>query len=83
MSCSVRALDAWLGEHDLRDAAEMCTHTPGAHRIDVDEALTFLRHYYKHVAPEDVIDRNPVDVYGPAMAHRQLAAHRPPGPHRR
>ncbi|HEY9524611.1 MAG TPA: NAD-glutamate dehydrogenase [Thermopolyspora sp.] len=63
----------------LRDAAEMCTHTPGAHRIDVDEALTFLRHYYKHVAPEDVIDRNPVDVYGPAMAHRQLAAHRPQG----
>ncbi|SDK28359.1 glutamate dehydrogenase [Nonomuraea maritima] len=47
--------------------------------VTADEALSFLRLYYRHVAPEDLLDRDPVDVYGPAMSQRQLAETRPQG----
>ncbi|MFJ2032410.1 NAD-glutamate dehydrogenase [Streptosporangium sp. NPDC087985] len=63
----------------LRSAAEMCAHTPGGEHLGVEEALAYLRLYYRHVAPEDLLHRNPVDVYGPAMAQRQLAENRPQG----
>ncbi|MEV6863335.1 NAD-glutamate dehydrogenase [Streptosporangium subroseum] len=63
----------------LRSAAEMCAHTPGSDHVSDEEALAFLRLYYRHVAPEDLLSRNPVDVYGPAMAQRQLAEKRPQG----
>ncbi|WP_433252475.1 NAD-glutamate dehydrogenase [Streptosporangium sp. CA-135522] len=63
----------------LRSAAEMCVHTPGSDHVGVEEALAYLRLYYRHVAPEDLLSRNPVDVYGPAMAQRQLAEKRPQG----
>ena len=39
----------------------------------------FLQAYYRHVAAEDVVGRDPVDVYGAAMSHKQLAARRPQG----
>ncbi|MER7130469.1 NAD-glutamate dehydrogenase domain-containing protein, partial [Streptosporangium saharense] len=63
----------------LRSAAETCAHTPGGDHGSDEEALEFLRLYYRHVAPEDLLDRNPVDVYGPATAQRQLADKRPQG----
>nr|BFE86806.1 hypothetical protein GCM10020093_094070 [Planobispora longispora] len=63
----------------LRSAAERCAHTPGSEHRNVEEVLAFLRLYYRHVAPEDLLDRDPVDVYGPATAHRQLAEIRPQG----
>ncbi|GGS79588.1 NAD-glutamate dehydrogenase [Planobispora rosea] len=63
----------------LRSAAERCAHTPGSDHRNVEEVLAFLRLYYRHVAPEDLLDRDPVDVYGPATAHRQLAEVRPQG----
>ncbi|MEZ0075017.1 NAD-glutamate dehydrogenase [Planotetraspora sp. GP83] len=63
----------------LRTAAEVCAHTPGAHQGDGEDVLAFLRQYYNHVAPEDLAERNPVDVFGPALAHRHLAEHRPQG----
>ncbi|MFC3983876.1 NAD-glutamate dehydrogenase [Streptosporangium jomthongense] len=63
----------------LRSAAEICGHTPGGDHGSDEEALDFLRLYYRHVAPEDLLDRNPVDVYGPATAQRQLADKRPQG----
>ncbi|GAA2906481.1 NAD-glutamate dehydrogenase [Streptosporangium fragile] len=63
----------------LRSAAEMCAHTPGSDHVSVEEALGFLRLYYRHVAPEDLLSRDPVDVYGPATAQRQLAEKRPQG----
>ena len=66
----------------LRSAAEMCAHTPGSDHVSDEEALAFLRLYYRHVAPEDLLSRNPVDVYGPAMAQRQLAENRPQGTRR-
>ncbi|MEV4183071.1 NAD-glutamate dehydrogenase [Streptosporangium canum] len=63
----------------LRSAAEMCAHTPGSDHVGAEEALAYLRLYYRHVATEDLLSRNPVDVYGPAMAQRQLAEKRPQG----
>src|SRR5690625_1762905 len=44
---------------------------------DGDEAV--LRHYYRHVAAEALVCRDPVDVYGAAATHRQMAASRPDG----
>ncbi|WP_084962088.1 NAD-glutamate dehydrogenase [Thermoactinospora rubra] len=57
----------------LRRAAEQCGD------VTTEEALAFLRTYYRHVAPEDLLERNPVDVYGPAMSHKHLAEVRPQG----
>ncbi|UBU14768.1 NAD-glutamate dehydrogenase [Nonomuraea gerenzanensis] len=61
----------------LQRAAESCA--VGSDHVSPEEALSFLRFYYRHVAPEDLLDRNPVDVYGPAMSQRQLAEVRPQG----
>ncbi|MFB4266249.1 NAD-glutamate dehydrogenase [Nonomuraea sp. GTA35] len=61
----------------LQRAAESCA--VGSDHVSPEEALSFLRFYYRHVAPEDLLDRNPVDVYGPAMSQRQLAELRPQG----
>ncbi|GAA4969354.1 glutamate dehydrogenase [Nonomuraea thailandensis] len=61
----------------LQRAAESCA--VGSDHVSPEEALSFLRFYYRHVAPEDLLDRNPVDVYGPAMSQRRLAELRPQG----
>ncbi|HEX6337193.1 MAG TPA: NAD-glutamate dehydrogenase [Jiangellaceae bacterium] len=47
------------------------------HQRSDDQA--FLRRYYRHVAPEDLVDRDPVDVYGAAASHREVAGQRPQG----
>ncbi len=39
----------------------------------------FVRQYYHWVAPEDLTDRSPLDLYGAAVAHWKLAAQRKPG----
>ncbi len=45
-----------------------------------DEDLTaFLTRYYRHVADEDLLGRDPVDLAGAALSHRQLAQDRSPG----
>ncbi|MCK2221124.1 NAD-glutamate dehydrogenase [Actinomadura sp. ATCC 31491] len=61
----------------LQRAAESCVAS--SEHVTAEEALSFLRLYYRHVAPEDLLDRDPVDVYGPAMSQRQLAEQRPQG----
>ena len=35
--------------------------------LDAEAVHTFLQRYYLHTAPEDVADRDPVDVYGAAL----------------
>ena len=40
---------------------------------------SFLERYYRHVPTEDLSSRDPVDVYGAATSHRQLAAIHPQG----
>ncbi|MFC4115386.1 NAD-glutamate dehydrogenase [Nonomuraea zeae] len=61
----------------LQRAAESCAVS--SEHVSTEEALSFLRFYYRYVAPEDLLDRNPVDVYGPAMSQKQLAEVRPQG----
>ena len=39
----------------------------------------FVRQYYQWVPAEDLADRNPLDLYGAAVAHWNLAQHRLPG----
>ncbi|MDQ4003693.1 MAG: NAD-glutamate dehydrogenase, partial [Actinomycetota bacterium] len=39
----------------------------------------FVRQYYGWVAPEDLAGRSPIDLYGAAVAHRNLAHQRAPG----
>ncbi|MUN36652.1 NAD-glutamate dehydrogenase [Actinomadura litoris] len=63
----------------LRRAAETCAQRPGGKGEDVEEALAYLRLYYRHVAPEDLLSRDPADICGPAMAHRLLGEERPQG----
>ncbi|GAA4990529.1 NAD-glutamate dehydrogenase [Yinghuangia aomiensis] len=48
----------------------------GAGPIDLD---VLLRRYYRHTAPDDLVGRDPVDVYGAAISHCRLAAARPQG----
>ncbi len=39
----------------------------------------YLQRYFLHVAPEDIVGRDPVDILGVAIAHRELAEERPQG----
>ncbi|MBY8888018.1 NAD-glutamate dehydrogenase [Streptomyces sp. PTM05] len=47
--------------------------------LDAEAIGTFLQRYYLHTAPEDVVHRDPVDVYGAALSHYRLAEVRPQG----
>ncbi len=45
-----------------------------------DGALaSLLNQYYRHVPPEELLERDPQDVYGAAIAHYSLAGKRPQG----
>ena len=50
--------------------------TPGGTSVDIG---TLVRAYYRHIAPEDLLDRSEVDLYGAVAAHLKLAAERPQG----
>ncbi|MFC4910417.1 NAD-glutamate dehydrogenase [Actinomadura gamaensis] len=63
----------------LRRAAETCLQGSASRGDDLDDAVAYLRLYYRHVAPEDLLDRDPADICGPAMAHRTLGEERPQG----
>ncbi|MFR9800156.1 NAD-glutamate dehydrogenase [Streptomyces sp. MS06] len=53
--------------------------TPGDGTPDRESVLAFLQRYYLHTAPEDLTDRDPVDVFGAAYSHYRLAESRPQG----
>src|SRR3954454_10911197 len=44
-----------------------------------DQIADLVRAYYRHVAPEDLLDRSDADVYGAFAAHYRLAGNRPQG----
>ncbi|WP_405798853.1 NAD-glutamate dehydrogenase [Streptomyces sp. NBC_01506] len=48
-------------------------------RPDNETLLAFLQKYYLHTAPDDLADRDPVDIYGAALSHYRLAENRPQG----
>ena len=48
-------------------------------RLPQDKAAhiaTFASEYYRLIAPEDLIERSPLDLYGAVMAHWNLSQHR-------
>ncbi|MEE4542241.1 NAD-glutamate dehydrogenase [Streptomyces sp. V4-01] len=47
--------------------------------LDAEALTAFLQRYYLHSAPEDLVDRDPVDVFGSALSHYRLAESRPQG----
>ncbi|MFJ9829346.1 NAD-glutamate dehydrogenase [Streptomyces sp. NPDC101160] len=52
---------------------------PDGKRPDHATLLDYLQRYYLHTAPEDLSDRDPVDVFGAALSHYRLAENRPQG----
>ncbi|MCX5586508.1 NAD-glutamate dehydrogenase [Streptomyces erythrochromogenes] len=73
----------------LTRAARVAEHSPAGgllptgseqgERPDQDAVLSYLQRYYLHTAPEDLTDRDPVDVFGAALSHYRLAENRPQG----
>ncbi len=45
---------------------------------EADQIETFMREYYFRVSPEDLVERDMLDLHGACMAHWQLARHRQP-----
>ncbi|UCM88368.1 NAD-glutamate dehydrogenase [Streptomyces marincola] len=52
---------------------------PPGHGMDASAVRAYLERYYLYVPLEDLDGRDPVDIYGAAMAHHRLAAKRPQG----
>ena len=48
-------------------------------RSRAPDAAAYLEHYYRNVTVEDLLDRDPIDVFGAALSHRELAQQRPVG----
>ncbi|HEX5089121.1 MAG TPA: NAD-glutamate dehydrogenase [Nocardioides sp.] len=44
-----------------------------------DQLPALIHAYYRHVAPEDLVDRSDADVFGAFAAHYRLAGNRPQG----
>src|SRR5215211_2064013 len=42
-------------------------------------AEAFVRQYYRWTSPEDLAERSPLDLYGAAVSHLELARSRRPG----
>ncbi|MEU4897554.1 NAD-glutamate dehydrogenase [Streptomyces sp. NPDC044780] len=67
----------------LERAARVAENSPAGGRPvqgPGPETLTaYLQHYYLHTPPEDLADRDPVDVFGAALSHYRLAEVRPQG----
>ncbi len=54
----------------LHAAADLAQRGPG------ESVEPFLRRYYRHVATEDLLAREPADLLGAALAHQELARQR-------
>ena len=66
---------AEVGEHSRASGRPLGT----GERESAAERRAFLERYYRHVPADDLIGRDPVDVFGVATSHRQLAAARQQG----
>ncbi|WP_156722402.1 NAD-glutamate dehydrogenase [Streptomyces apocyni] len=58
---------------------QLPTGATDGERPDQDPIRSYLQRYYLHTAPEDLADRDPVDVFGAALSHYRLAENRPQG----
>jgi glutamate dehydrogenase len=66
---------AEVGEHSRASGRGL----GAGERESAQARRSFLERYYRHVPTEDLAGRDPVDVYGAATSHRQLAAVHPQG----
>ncbi len=65
---------------ELLDRAEAVAHaSKGTGGPPHAQVRDLLGAYYRHVAPEDLLDRSPEDVYGALASHYAVAASRPQG----
>ncbi|MQA05288.1 MAG: NAD-glutamate dehydrogenase [Streptosporangiales bacterium] len=62
----------------LDRAAKIGLKSSGGHERQ-DDLSSLLHTYYRHVPAEDLLARDPVDVFGSAVAHRRLGRVRPAG----
>ncbi len=60
----------------LSRAADLATRSRGAGGLPAEDAERLIHLYYRHVGPEDVLDRSPLDLYGAAVSHYRLASNR-------
>jgi glutamate dehydrogenase len=67
----------------LARTARVAESSPGGQQpgrsLEAKTVEAFLQQYYLHTAPEDLLDRDPVDIYGAALSHYRLAETRPQG----
>ncbi|CAM3368102.1 NAD-glutamate dehydrogenase [Nocardioides dubius] len=63
----------------IAKATEVAAHGRGSGGPPIEQIGGLLRAYYRHVPPEDVCTREPVDAYGAFAAHYRLAQERPQG----
>ncbi|GAA1932361.1 NAD-glutamate dehydrogenase [Streptomyces sodiiphilus] len=67
----------------LAQAADVAGQGPAgaqpALRMDTAALNAYLQRYYLYISPEDLADRDPVDIYGAALSHYRLAENRPQG----
>ena len=63
----------------LAKAGGLAARAKGPGGPPADAAAGLLTAYYRHVAPEDVVDRGEVDVYGALASQLKLAQTRPQG----
>jgi glutamate dehydrogenase len=59
---------------EQRSAGKQASGVP-----DGPSVPTLMREYYKHAAPEDLLDRNEADLYGAVMHHLKSGLDRPQG----
>ncbi|GHF73482.1 NAD-glutamate dehydrogenase [Streptomyces mashuensis] len=74
---------AELLERAARVAESSPVGTPagpkGEGGLDQGPLTAYLQRYYLHTAAEDLVGRDPVDIYGAAISHYRLAENRPQG----
>jgi glutamate dehydrogenase len=63
----------------LEKATALAKHGRGTGGPPHDQVDALLHAYYRHVAPEDIVGRSDVDVYGALASHYKLAHDRPQG----
>ncbi len=63
----------------LAKATEIAAGHGGAAGPRAEDVGRLLATYYRHVAPEDILDRAPIDLYGALASHIRTAEDRLPG----
>ncbi|WP_307816430.1 NAD-glutamate dehydrogenase [Nocardioides limicola] len=71
-------LDATKSELIAR-AAELARQRHGSGGPDLDSVDDLMVAYYRHVSPDDMVERSEADVYGALVSHYRLAGSRPAG----